>query len=115
MNIEPENSKSAPARGERDEDSYVIDAGLKLLKVLECLEGRNFEPVTIKLAMERSSFNRDLTRRLIITAKRAGWIKEIMSGKERQFIPGPKLENLAKSYAATLVRSARADQDGLFV
>lgn len=99
--------------GERDEESYVIDAGLKLLRVLECFEGRNFEPVTINRVLQRcgEGFNRGLVRRLIITAKRAGWVKEIMAGRERQFIPGPKLENLAKGYAAALVRSATADRN----
>ena len=101
-------------RGERDEESYVIDAGLKLLRLLECVEGKNFEPVTIKRLMDRTGFNRSSVRSLVITAKRARWLKEIVAGKERQFIPGPKLDNLAKSYAIALTRSAGADRNGLF-
>lgn len=99
--VEAEDSK-AP-RGEREESSYVIDAGLKMLKVLECLEGRSYEPVGINRVMQRSGFNRDLTRRLLITAKKAGWVKEIISGRERLFFLGPKAENLARGFSATLL------------
>src|SRR5436853_4860108 len=56
------------SRGDRDEESYVIDAGLKLLRLLECVESRNREPITINRLMQRTGFNRDLTRRLVITA-----------------------------------------------
>jgi hypothetical protein len=96
-------SDTRKPQGERDEESYVIEAGLKLLRLLECVEGRNFEPVTIGRFMQRTGFNRDLTRRLIITAKKGRWLKELVSTKERQFIPGPKLENLSRNLATSML------------
>jgi len=89
--------------GERDEESYVIDAGLKLLRLLECVEGRNFEPVTIKRLMQRTGFNRSQVRSLVITAKKGRWLKELVTTKERQFIAGPKLENLSRNLATSML------------
>jgi DNA-binding IclR family transcriptional regulator len=104
--------KSADSRklGERDEESYVIDAGLKLLRLLECVEGRNFEPVTIKRLMQRTGFSRDLTRRLVITAKKGRWLKELVTTKERQFVPGPKMENLARNLMTSMLARSAAGQ-----
>jgi hypothetical protein len=97
-------AQKAP-RGERDEASYVIDVGLRILKMLECMEGRNFEPVTFKRAMQRSGFDRNFVRSAMITLKKAGWVKEVISGREREFILGPKAENLAKRLSASLLNS----------
>lgn len=94
-------------RGDRDEASYVLDTALKVLKVLECLEGRAFEPVTIERVMQRSGFNRSFVRTALITLKRAGWAKELIEGHERKFIHGHKAASLAQHYAAKLVSDPR--------
>jgi hypothetical protein len=104
-----ENRGSSPtvkegSKGERSEESYAFETGLKVLKVLECLEGRNFEPVTIERAMQRSGFNYSFTRSALITLKRAGWAKELIGTKERQFVLGPKAENLARSLTGHMLK-----------
>ncbi len=85
---------------ERDEDSYVIAAFAKGLKIFECFEGRNFEPVTIKMAMERTGYPRFYCMAALITLKKLGFAKEILNGRERAFVLGHKFENLARSYAS---------------
>ncbi len=99
MNEQIENSRA----GERDEESYIIEAFAKGLKIFECFEGRNFEPVTIKRAMQRSGYPRSYCRDALITLKKLGWAKEIILGRERAFILGHKFENLARSYSASLL------------
>ena len=94
-------SPKTQARSERSEESYVIAAFAKGLKIFECFEGRNFEPVTIKMAMQRSGYPRSYCRDALTTLKKLGWAKEILNGKERTFVLGHKFENLARSYAST--------------
>lgn len=89
------------ARAEREEKSYIIAAFAKGLKIFECFEGRNFEPVTIKMAMQRTGYPRYYCRAALTTLKHLGWAKEILNGQERAFILGPKFERLARQYAAT--------------
>lgn len=106
------------AAAERSEDSYVIDAGLKMLRVLECLEGRSFEPVNIKRVAERSGFNRSFCRSALITLKKAQFAKQVLSSSESLWTVGPKIENLARAYSAELLKSQpldprSADQNGV--
>lgn len=88
-----------PAQKERDEASYVIEAGLKMLKVLEALEGRSYEPVSIQRVAQRTGFSRDICRRSLITLKRAGWAKQTVDG----WMLGAKAENLARRLGASLI------------
>lgn len=98
-------AKNKATRTERDEDSYVIESGLKILRVLECLEGRNFEPVTFETMMNRTGFNRSFVRDAMITLKKSGWVKEILDDpKKRFFIPGRKAKNFSKGYSGALLR-----------
>jgi hypothetical protein len=97
-------SPKPKARAERSEDSYVFETGLKVLKVLECLQGRNFEPVTIERAMQRSGFDRSFTRSALITLKKAGWAKELIDTKERQFVLGAKAEIQAKALTGHMLK-----------
>jgi hypothetical protein len=97
---------SPKTQKERDEDSYVIDAGLKMLRVFEALEGRSFEPATITRVVQRTKLDRDFCRRALITLKKAGWAKQTFDG----WVLGTKAENLARRYSSELLRSAPADQ-----
>ena len=94
-----EGLRTGQNKTERSEADYINDNGAKLLRVLECFEGREWEPVTINRIASRSGFKRDAARRLITTLKKTGWAKELPSTKERLFVAGPKLENLARSLA----------------
>ena len=74
------------SRSPRSEERYALDTGLRLLKVLEALEGTNFEPVSIQRVQERTKFPYDFCRRALITLKLAGFAAE-NNGK---WMPGPK-------------------------
>lgn len=97
---------AAKAAKERDEESYITDAFAKGLKVFECFQGRNFEPVTINLAVQRTGYPRSYCRQALITLKRLGWAKEIQNGRERAFVLGHKFENMARGYAAAALKRA---------
>jgi len=98
-----EGLRAGQNKTERSEADYVNDNGAKLLRVLECLQGREWEPVTINRIASRSGFKRDAARRLLTTLKKTGWAKELPSTKERLFVAGPKLENLARSLASAML------------
>lgn len=86
MSVEP--------RPKRSEHSYVIDAGLRMLKVLEALKGMNFEPVSIARVVQRSGFSYDFCRRALITLKRGGFATESPDGWQ----VGPKLMQFAQNF-----------------
>ena len=74
-------------RGVRDESQYAIDSGLRLLKVLEALEGTKYEAVSIERVQQRTGFSYDFCRRALITLKLAGFAAE----QNRLWMPGPKI------------------------
>lgn len=67
--------------GKRTDEDYAIDAGLRLLKVLEALEGQNFEPVTTQRVQQRTGFSYDFCFRALKTLKVAGYATENEDGK----------------------------------
>lgn len=83
-------------RGVRDESEYALDTGLRLLKVLEALEGTNFEPVTIERVQQRcgSGFSYDFCRRALITLKLAGFAAQ----QKGLWMPGPKLTRFGTNF-----------------
>lgn len=103
-------ARQKPAReqgrslSEREEQSYVNRDAVNMLTIIECFRGINTEPLTFARIMQRSGLNRDQVRRLVISGKAKSWIKEIMAGKERQFIPGPKAVNWARELIASELR-----------
>jgi DNA-binding IclR family transcriptional regulator len=85
-------------RQDRDEASYVLDVGLKIMKVFEALEGRAFEPISIRRVSQRTGFKENACRRYLITLKKAGWARQTLDG----WIVGPKAEALIKKLSASL-------------
>jgi len=85
------------------EDKYASDPEAKLLRTIECLQGNEWEPVTINRMVSRTGCKRDAVMRRLTRLKKSGWVKELPSGKERLFVAGPKLENLARSLSAALL------------
>jgi DNA-binding IclR family transcriptional regulator len=100
QNSKPETAKRL---ADRDEDTYVIEAAAKMLKVFEAMEGRNNEPVNIARLIERTGFSRDFCRRAAITLKKSGWAKQLVDPKDSLFTYGPKAENFAKRYMQSLL------------
>lgn len=64
----------------RDDQSYVIDAALNTLKVLEALQGNQYEPVKVPEVQKRTGFTYDFCRRALRTLKAAGWAVETERG-----------------------------------
>lgn len=84
-------------RGEREESDYVMQTPLKVLKVLEALEGRAFEPATINRVAQRTGFSQNFVRNALLTLKEAGYAKRTYEG----FIVGPKLARFASRITAS--------------
>lgn len=82
------------SREQREQGTYVIDAGLRMLKVLEALRGTNFEPVTIKRVEQRTGYSYDFCRRALITLKLAGFATESKEGWQ----VGTKLMQFAANF-----------------
>jgi hypothetical protein len=74
-------------RGEREEKDYIMQTPLKVLKVLEALEGRAFEPASINRVAQRTGFTQSFCRAALLTLKEAGYAKRTFDG----WIIGPKL------------------------
>jgi DNA-binding IclR family transcriptional regulator len=85
---------SAEKRQQRSQSTYIIDAGLRMLKVLEALRGTNFEPVTIQRVTQRTGYSYDFCRRALITLKQAGFATESPDGWQ----VGPKLMQFAANF-----------------
>lgn len=88
------------AQNEREEDSYVIEAGLKMLKVFSVLEPPTREPASIKRISKRAGFNYSFTRAALITLKRGGFAKQILVGRYAFWTLGPKAEVLGARIAS---------------
>ncbi len=84
------------SRTPRDESQYALDTGLRLLKVLEALEGTNFEPVSIERVRQRCGpdFTYDFCRRALITLKLAGFAAEVRG----QWTMGPKIVRFGTNF-----------------
>jgi DNA-binding IclR family transcriptional regulator len=92
----------------RTDQDYAIDAGLRMIKVLEALEGTNFEPVPIKRVMERTGFKYDFCFRALRTLKVAGWATESPDGWQ----VGPRLLKFSERFndlCAAVVTESRID------
>ncbi|PYS69311.1 MAG: hypothetical protein DMF69_17410 [Acidobacteria bacterium] len=89
--------KTAKAkRGEREEKDYVMETPQKVLKVLEALEGRAFEPASINRVVQRTGFTQSFCRSALITLKQAGYAQRTLDG----WIVGPKLARFASRITA---------------
>ena len=82
------------ARASRSDDDYTIEALLNGLKVLEALEGTNFEPVSIRRVAERTHLPYDFCRRALLTLKVAGFAAETPKG----FQAGPKILRFSERF-----------------
>lgn len=68
----------------RDPKTYAVEKVVDAVKVLESLEGTNFEPVSIDQIIERvgviegrdSKLKLDAVRRVLISLELCGWAKQ---------------------------------------
>src|SRR4051812_27356311 len=82
--------RTSDKRKERAETDYVYDTGVIVLKVLEALQGRSFEPVDIARVAQRTGLDRDKCRRALLTLKHARWAKQVLDGRRALWVLGPK-------------------------
>ncbi len=73
----------------REATDYAVEKVVDAIKVIEALEGANFEPVTIPQIIERVGYipgrgeklKPDAVRRILITLKLVGWAAKSADGK----------------------------------
>ena len=68
------------------------------IKIVEALEGANFEPVSIKRIIERSELPYDKCRRVLLTLESLGWA--IQNGK-KEWTLGAKILRFANRFINT--------------
>jgi DNA-binding IclR family transcriptional regulator len=57
------------------ERDYTIQSVAKALRVLEALEGTNFEPISLKEVARRAGQNTNYTFRTLETCEQMGWAR----------------------------------------
>jgi DNA-binding IclR family transcriptional regulator len=98
------------SRTPRSDQDYAIDAGLRLLKVLEALEGTQFEPVSIQRVAERTGFTYDFCMRALRTLKIAGFATQNDRGL---WAVGPKLLRFSKEFYLYCLMVAEGQSSGI--
>lgn len=68
-------------KNKRTDESKEIESLSKGLMVLEAMEGKSFEPVTVKKIIERTGLSRNIVDRVLITLKLRGYAIQDDSGK----------------------------------
>ena len=68
------------SRNRRTEESYELDTVLRAVKVLQALEGSNFEPVNIITVQQRSGQTYAFCRSALLTWKKAGFAAQTADG-----------------------------------
>jgi DNA-binding IclR family transcriptional regulator len=96
-------------RAKRTDEAYVIDAGIRLLKVMEALEGTNFEPVTIQRVQQRTGYTYDFCRRALFTLKRAGYAAQT----ERGWQVGPRLLRFSERFNNLCLAAMHAEDSAI--
>ncbi|MBD0370302.1 MAG: hypothetical protein ICV60_05665 [Pyrinomonadaceae bacterium] len=81
-------------RTQRSDDDYANESLLRGLKVLEALEGTNFEPVSIRRVAERADLPYDFCRRALLTLKLRGFATETAKGWQA----GPKILRFSERF-----------------
>ena len=67
-------------RAKRDRESYVIEAALNALKVLEALEGARFEGVKLQRVAQRTGLSVNFCFRALKTLQVMGYARETAEG-----------------------------------
>lgn len=96
------------SRKQRTDDDYTLDTVLRAAKVLQALEGRNFEPVTIKTVEQRSGQTYAFCRSALLTWKKAGFAAQTAEG----WTVGPKLMRFAANFNEVCIAAFAAPGDG---
>ncbi len=86
------------ANTKRNDEDYVIEAALRTLKVLEALEGAQFEAVPLKRIAQRTGLTDNFCFRALKTLKVMGYARETEQGWKL----GPRLLIFSESFTASL-------------
>lgn len=89
-----------PKRNAKD---YVNKNTVHTIKVLEALEGANFEPVKIKRIEERAGLPYDKCRRVLITLEMLGWATQ---NDKEEWSSGAKILRFANRYSELLIANS---------
>ncbi len=90
-------------RNKRKSKQYANENAIQTIKILEALEGVNFEPVSLKTICERvgtiteidKALTRDKARRVLLTLKLLGWVNE---NEKSEWSLGAKILRFSNRY-----------------
>lgn len=85
-----------------DAKKYANENTIHTVKVIESLEGLNFEPVPIKQIIDRTGIPYDKCRRVLLTLELLGWAEQT---EKKDWTLGAKILRLSNRYAE-LIASA---------
>ena len=98
-------------KNKRSPKQYANENAIQTIKVLEALEGTNFEPVTIDKICERvgtiSEIDKALTwdkaRRILLTLKLLGWATE---NDKNEWTLGARILRFSNRYSDVLIANS---------
>ena len=80
----------------KDPKDYANENTIDTIKILEALEGANFEPVPIGRIIERSGVGYDKCRRVLITLELLGWA---IQNERKEWTVGAKILRFSNRYS----------------
>ena len=95
------------SRNRRNPEDYELDTVLRAVKVLQALEGRNFEPVNIKTVERRSGQSYAFCRSALLTFKKVGFAAQTEDG----WTVGPKLMMFANNFNEVCLAALATPED----
>lgn len=75
---------------------YANESVIHTIKIIEALEGINFEPVSIKRIMQRTEVPYDKCRRVLLTLELMGWAKQT---DKKEWTVGARLLRFSEDYS----------------
>lgn len=94
---------SMTTRSKRDPKEYANENVVHTIKIIEALEGVNFEPVSIQRIMERTGLKRDKCMRVLTTLELLGWAKQ---NERKEWLLGAKILRFANRYSEIVIANS---------
>ncbi|HQU84839.1 MAG TPA: hypothetical protein PKY59_17000 [Pyrinomonadaceae bacterium] len=90
-------------RNKREPIAYTNENVVHTIKIIEALEGANFEPVSIQTIMDRTDLKRDKCMRVLMTLKVLGWVAQ---DSKNNWLVGSKILRFSNRYSEFLVANS---------
>lgn len=98
-------------RNKRTAKDYKVEKVIETIKVLEALEGANFEPVSVDTIIKRigiipeldREIKPDAVKRILFTLELLGWAQ---SNEKKQWLLGAKILRFSNRYSEVLIANS---------